>query len=239
MRYFSCRSIAVTQRLRQALAGLLLGLAVASAWAVPAGNPASAAPAAASAGSPLISDTLKTNLTKYVTQTYRVPRSRTETIIDVAMEVGKRNNLDPLLILSVTAAESAFQPDIRNKVSGASGLMQVMPKVHSKRLQKFGGQVFDIRTNMLVGGELLREMINMTGSLSRGLKYYVGAALMSGDTGYGNRISREHSRLRLAAEGDVLQAVKLHRQKRPAGTLKDISGTFTEFQKWASATDDK
>ena len=218
-------------RLHQSLAAALLGLATATVLAAPAGG--------AQGGELMISDALKANLTKYVTQTYRVPKPRTETIIDVAMEVGKKNNLDPLLILSVTAAESAFQPNVRNKSSGASGLMQVMPNVHAKRLKKFGGQVFDIRTNMQVGGELLREMINMTGSLNHGLKYYVGAALMSGDTGYGNRISREHSRLRLAAEGDVLEAVRLHRQRRPAGVLKDISGTFTEFQKWASGADDK
>ncbi len=201
--------------------------------------PAAAGAAAAVSAEPVSavrpkseSPDVKANLTRYLTRAYKVPASRTSEIIDAALAAGKRNNLDPLLLLSVTAAESTFNPAAKNKKSGASGLMQVLPDTHASRFRKHGGQVFDIRTNMMVGSELLRDLINKTGSLQRGLKHYVGAALMSHDTGYGNKITREHSRLKLAAEGEVSKAVRLQRARKPAEQSGIISGTFAEFRDW-------
>lgn len=180
------------------------------------------------------------NMTRYLSRAYRVSPERISRIIDGAIEAGRMTNLDPLLILSITAAESTFNPNAKNRSSGASGLMQVMPKVHAWRFRKKEGGVFDIDANLQVGAELLRELINKTGSLQRGLKHYVGAGLMSHDQGYGNKITREHSRLKLAAEGDVSGAVKLHRARRPAESFENkISGTFSEFKDWLSGESDR
>lgn len=180
------------------------------------------------------------NMTRYLSRAYRVSPERISRIIDGAIEAGRMTNLDPLLILSITAAESTFNPNAKNRSSGASGLMQVMPKVHAWRFRKKEGGIFDIDANLQVGAELLRELINKTGSLQRGLKHYVGAGLMSHDQGYGNKITREHSRLKLAAEGDVSGAVKLHRARRPAESFENkISGTFSEFKDWLSGESDR
>ena len=125
----------------------------------------------------------------------------------------------------------------KNRRSGASGLMQIMPNAHSQRVERHGGEIFDIHTNMQVGSELLRDMIDDTGSLQRGLKSYVGVGASSTDGSYGNKITREHSRLRLAAEGDVNQAVRLKRAKKPAESISErISGTFSEFKDWLSGS---
>lgn len=173
------------------------------------------------------------NMTAYLSRAYRVPRSRIEQIIEASIEAGRQNDIDPLLLLSITAAESTFNPKARNARSGASGLMQVLPAAHAHRFKKRDGGIFDIETNLQVGAELLRELIDKTGSLQRGLKHYMGAALLSHDSGYGNRVTREHSRLKLAAGGDVSQAVSLHRSRMPAESFEQkISGTFSEFKEW-------
>ena len=173
------------------------------------------------------------NMALYLSRAYRVPQDRIEQIVDAAVEAGRQNDIDPLLLLSIAAAESNFDPNAKNRRSGASGLMQVMPKIHARRFSRKEGGVFDIDANLQVGAELLRELIDKTGSLQRGLKHYVGAALLSHDTGYGNKITREHSRLKLAAGGEVSQAVQLRRAERPAETFGErISGTFSEFKEW-------
>lgn len=177
------------------------------------------------------------NMALYLSRAYKVPQNRIEQIVDAAVEAGRQNDIDPLLLLSIAAAESNFDPNAKNRRSGASGLMQVMPKIHARRFSRKEGGVFDIDANLQVGAELLRELIDKTGSLQRGLKHYVGAALLSHDAGYGNKITREHSRLKLAAGGEVSQAVKLRRAERPAETFEErISGTFSEFKEWLTGT---
>lgn len=226
----------LTFHLRQTLVVLAGGIFCISASAASAADAeiqkAPQAEAAAAAEEPAA---YRSHLADYVARAYKVPRDQIERIIDGAIEAGRRNNLDPLLILSITAAESAFNPNARNRSSGASGLMQVVPKVHASRFKKKSGGVFDIETNLQVGSELLRELIDRTGSLPRALKFYMGGALLSHDQGYGNKVTREHSRMKLAAQGDVSEAVSLHHSRRPAESFGDkISGTFTEFRNWLS-----
>ena len=212
--------------------------AVAAAGAAePKGGSAAASGAASAQVSSESTSDLKANLIAYVSRAYQVPKERISQIIDAAIEAGRKNNLDPLLLLSITAAESTFNPLAKNRRSGASGLMQIMPNAHSQRVERHGGEIFDIHTNMQVGSELLRDMIDDTGSLQRGLKSYVGVGASSTDGSYGNKITREHSRLRLAAEGDVNQAVRLKRALKPAESISErISGTFSEFKDWLSGS---
>ena len=145
--------------------------AVAAAGAAePKGGSAAASGAASAQVSSESTSDLKANLIAYVSRAYQVPKERISQIIDAAIEAGRKNNLDPLLLLSITAAESTFNPLAKNRRSGASGLMQIMPNAHSQRVERHGGEIFDIHTNMQVGSELLRDMIDDTGSLQRGLK---------------------------------------------------------------------
>ena len=198
--------------------------AVAAAGAAePKGGSAAASGAASAQVSSESTSDLKANLIAYVSRAYQVPKERISQIIDAAIEAGRKNNLDPLLLLSITAAESTFNPLAKNRRSGASGLMQIMPNAHSQRVERHGGEIFDI--------------LDDTGSLQRGLKSYVGVGASSTDGSYGNKITREHSRLRLAAEGDVNQAVRLKRAKKPAESISErISGTFSEFKDWLSGS---
>jgi hypothetical protein len=84
--------------------------------------------------------------------------------------------------------------------------MQVMTGVHSDKYEIFGGKLaaFDPVTNLRVGVKVLQECIQRAGSLQGGLKFYVGAALLTEDGGYADKVMAEHARLQQVAAGRVV-----------------------------------
>jgi hypothetical protein len=123
-------------------------------------------------------------------------------LVAEAYEIGRRDKIDPTLILAIMAIESGFNPFAQSSV-GAQGLMQVMTGVHSAKYENFGGKLaaFDPVTNLRVGVKVLQECIQRAGSLQQGLKFYVGAANLEGDGGYADKVLAEHARLKLVAAG--------------------------------------
>jgi soluble lytic murein transglycosylase-like protein len=101
--------------------------------------------------------------------------------------------------------ESSFNPFAQSPV-GAQGLMQVMTGVHSDKYENFGGKLaaFDPVTNLRVGAKVLQECIQRAGSTQAGLKFYVGAALLSEDGGYAEKVMAEHARLQAVASGKAV-----------------------------------
>jgi soluble lytic murein transglycosylase-like protein len=138
----------------------------------------------------------------WLSKKYRVAPEPLGALVAEAYEIGKRDKLDPTLILAVMAIESGFNPFAQSAV-GAQGLMQVMTGVHSDKYEYFGGKLaaFDPVTNLRVGVKVLQECIRRAGSLEAGLKFYVGAANLEGDNGYADKVLAEHSRLKLVASG--------------------------------------
>ncbi|MDF2465045.1 MAG: peptidoglycan lytic transglycosylase, Glycoside Hydrolase Family 23-like protein [Ramlibacter sp.] len=138
----------------------------------------------------------------WLSKKYRVAPEPLGALVAEAYEIGKRDKLDPTLILAVMAIESGFNPFAQSSV-GAQGLMQVMTRVHSDKYEFFGGKLaaFDPVTNLRVGVKVLQECIRRAGSLEAGLKFYVGAANLDGDNGYAGKVLAEHSRLKLVASG--------------------------------------
>jgi hypothetical protein len=55
-----------------------------------------------------------------------------------------------------------------------------------------------------VGVKVLQECIQRSGSLSAGLKFYVGAANLGDDGGYADKVMAEHQRLKQVASGRVV-----------------------------------
>ena len=131
------------------------------------------------------------------------------------MEIGQGFDVDPLLILSVAATESSFNPKAKNG-SGAEGLMQVMTSVHTEKFKAFGGAkaALEPYPNMVVGASILARLIDRTGSVSQGLKHYYGAGNQPSDNGYAAKVFKERSRLQVAAAGDSDRAVELSRANR-------------------------
>jgi len=138
----------------------------------------------------------------WLSKKYRVAPEPLGALVAEAYEIGKRDKLDPTLILAVMAIESGFNPFAQSSV-GAQGLMQVMTGVHSDKYEFFGGKLaaFDPVTNLRVGVKVLQECIRRAGSLQAGLKFYVGAANLEGDNGYADKVLAEHARLKLVAAG--------------------------------------
>lgn len=134
-------------------------------------------------------------LSEFVAKRYRVSQDVAFDLVGLAHQEGNRLQLDPLLIIAVIAIESRFNP-IAESGAGAKGLMQIIPKYHTDKLEEFGGEqaVFDPVTNIQVGSRILREYIRRTGNIGIALQMYAGAL---GDTEdqYTTKVLNERLRL--------------------------------------------
>jgi hypothetical protein len=175
-------------------------------------------------------------LAYWLSKKYRVAPEPLSALVAEAYEVGKKSKLDPTLILAVMAVESGFNPFAQSPV-GAQGLMQVMTGVHSDKYEFFGGKLaaFDPVTNLRVGVKVLQECIQRAGSLRDGLKFYVGAAQMTDDGGYAEKVLAEHSRLQQVAAG---RAVPVFVPPAPA-PLKTVAPANAQQALPAAAEPDK
>jgi soluble lytic murein transglycosylase-like protein len=137
----------------------------------------------------------------YLARRYRVAQEPVSELVKAAFDTGREVGLDPLLLLSVMAIESGFNPYAESGV-GAQGLMQVMSKVHSDKFQYFGGEsaALDPLANIKVGALVLKDCIARGGTLPGGLRLYVGSSSQD-DGGYGAKVMAERGRLRDVARG--------------------------------------
>ncbi len=94
-------------------------------------------------------------------------------------EASEATSLDPYLILSVIREESRYQPEARS-IAGAIGLMQLMPetaRMNNKNIKvhlKNSPELFDARTNILLGSSYFRQLLNKLGSIPLALASYNG-----------------------------------------------------------------
>ena len=144
----------------------------------------------------------KQRVTQWISRRYRVANHAAEVLIKEAYAAAEETNLDPLLILSVIAIESRFNPIAESPV-GAQGLMQVMPEIHSDKFDDHGGPkaALNPTANIKVGSQILKEYVRRGGSVEAGLKTYVGAAMHPTDGGYGAKVLSEYHRLKMVARG--------------------------------------
>jgi len=141
-------------------------------------------------------------ITSWLSRRYRVASDATNMLVSAAYQTAKEIKLDPLLILSVIAIESGFNPFAESPV-GAQGLMQVMSKVNHDKFQPLGGvkAALNPLANIRVGSLILKDYVTRGGSLEAGLKLYVGAGNLPTDSGYGARVLAEYHRLQEVAMG--------------------------------------
>ena len=134
-------------------------------------------------------------LAEYLAKRYKVAQDLTLEFVRIAHAEGAKVGLDPLLVMAVIAVESRFNP-IAESVVGAKGLMQIIPKFHTDKLAKFGGEkaVFDPESNIRVGTRILKEYLARTGNVGIALQMYAGALGDDNDT-YTNKVLGEKQRL--------------------------------------------
>lgn len=161
-------------------------------------------------------------LASYIARRYRVANVATAQLVQAAFHIGREFNLDPLLILSVAAVESSFNP-YAESVAGAQGLMQVMTRVHEDKYSLLGGKkaALDPWANMRVGAQILQSCIKRAGSVEGGLKLYVGATTNT-ETAYGNRVLAERERMRQAIGGEQTAEVK-HTFPKPVQAVIELA----------------
>lgn len=141
-------------------------------------------------------------VTNWLAKRYRVASDAADMLVSAAYLTARDIKLDPLLILSVIAIESRFNPFAESPM-GAQGLMQVMAKVHHDKFQELGGikAALNPVANIRVGSQILKEYVTRGGSVEAGLKSYVGAADMANDGGYGIKVLSEYQNLKQVAMG--------------------------------------
>lgn len=147
-------------------------------------------------------------LATYLSRRYRIAGEVLENWIGAAFRAGHKIGLDPLLILSVMAIESRFNP-IAESEFGAKGLMQVMPQHHQDKVAEYGGDdaVLNPVTNILIGTTILKECIRRGGGVEAGLQLYAGAF---GDIGsqYSQKVMAERDRLAQALRRPSAQSAR-------------------------------
>jgi len=154
-----------------------------------------------------ISDQQK--VANFMANKYRVDSKAINQYVSHAIVVAKEVDLDPVLLVSVMAIESNFNPNIQSNM-GAQGLMQVLTRVHADKFVPYGGPAaaFKPEANIRVGAYILKYFISQAGSLQGGLRYYVGGAAV-GDGGYAGKVMREREVLIALLKNTQIQEVPL------------------------------
>ncbi|MCU9954276.1 MULTISPECIES: lytic transglycosylase domain-containing protein [Burkholderia] len=149
----------------------------------------------------------------YLSRRYRIAQEPLGQLVKAAFQTGRDVGLDPLLLLSVMAIESGFNPYAESGV-GAKGLMQVMSKVHSDKFEYFGGTDTALQplANLQVGALVLKDCIARGGSLANGLRLYNGSTNPD-DNAYGAKVMAERGRLRDVSHG---RSVPVNAPQAPA-----------------------
>ncbi|QIE23079.1 Transglycosylase SLT domain protein [Caballeronia sp. SBC1] len=164
----------------------------------------------------LVSDREQNLVANFIARRYHVAQEPVGELVKAAFDTGREVGLDPLLLLSVMAIESGFNPYAESGV-GAQGLMQVMAKVHSDKFQYFGGShaALEPLANIKVGALVLKDCIARGGSVAGGLRFYVGSTAPD-DGGYGAKVLAERARLRDVARGRNVPIITPQAPVQPA-----------------------
>lgn len=88
-------------------------------------------------------------------------------------EIGEAYNIAPELLMAIIERESAGQPYVSN--GNCVGLMQVNKSIHKDRAARLGvSDFYDEYSNILVGTDLLAELVTESKDISYALDLYNG-----------------------------------------------------------------
>ena len=138
----------------------------------------------------------KTRVAKWISRKYRVSNEAVREIVEISFSAGDNFEVDPYVVIAVIAIESSFNP-LAESGAGALGLMQVMPLIHRKKFEKYGGfeKSLDVKVNIYVGTEILKNFYLRYGNYQRALLAYVGVSQNS-NSSYPKKVLRLRDRLK-------------------------------------------
>lgn len=133
--------------------------------------------------------------TKYLAAKWgRSPKTVREYVNLAWEEAGKRDGLDPELLIAIMQKESSLSAKVQSR-QGAQGLMQVIRRWHRDKLDP-SESLFDPKVNVRVAADILEEYLELAdGSLHQALAKYSGNA-----RGYANTILKESRKLARVAD---------------------------------------
>ena len=109
---------------------------------------------------------------------YRIPPSRVQAIVSTTHQVANEHHLDPVLLLSIMAAESSFDTKATS-AHGAVGLMQALPQAHQDKITKLGlqnSQLHQISPNIRLGALIFKDCLQKShGNIQSALQRYNGS----------------------------------------------------------------
>ena len=138
----------------------------------------------------------KIRVAKWISRKYRVSNEAVRDIVEMSFSASDKFEVDPYVVIAVIAIESSFNP-LAESGAGALGLMQVMPLIHRKKFEKYGGfeKSLDVRVNIYVGTEILKNFYLRYGNYQRALLAYVGVSQNS-NSSYPKKVLRLRDRLK-------------------------------------------
>ena len=138
----------------------------------------------------------KTRVAKWIARKYRVSNEAVREIVEISFSAGDKFEVDPYVVIAIIAIESSFNP-LAESGAGALGLMQVMPLIHRKKFEKYGGfeKSLDVKVNIYVGTEILKNFYLRYGNYQRALLAYVGVSQNS-NSSYPKKVLRLRDRLK-------------------------------------------
>lgn len=96
-----------------------------------------------------------------------------DTAYEACIEYGEQYGISAELLMAIIETESRGQPDVVG--GGCVGLMQISPKWHKDRMEWLGvTDLFDERSNVLVGTDYLAELRDKYHEVSLVLDFYHG-----------------------------------------------------------------
>ena len=130
-------------------------------------------------------------LSKDIARRFHLAESAAVGITHAAFTAGRVRGVDPMLVLAVAAVESKFKTHAVNPLTGAKGLMQVVPQWHQDKIVNVGGDpsLLLIEPNIAVGTAILADYLDAEdGDLDGALARYLGTA---GGVRYSQRVHLE------------------------------------------------
>ena len=121
---------------------------------------------------------IKVAVARYIATQFHVSNKTARTITREAYQAAKIDGVKPTLVLAVAAVESSYQPRAINKVTGARGLMQILPMWHENQIRKVGGTnaLMHIKPNIDVGTAILASYLRRErGRVYAALGHYWGS----------------------------------------------------------------
>lgn len=135
----------------------------------------------------------------YLLSNYNLTDREARTLVRSAEFNARKHKFDLELLMAVIFVESTYQPKAESSL-GAIGLMQVVPKWHLDKISQYGDidVLYDIRANIAIGAEILKEYVAKEGDLRTALHRYNGSK-HDKTLKYSNRVFAKYDELKTRA----------------------------------------